>query len=200
MEYVGPRVSTELIPPPISLPLSLPVLFPRMARAVEPIAVQLNRESIGRPAAVHSVTAGWAVGFRQRQTPTAQQVEEGGLEPAQRYPDLAVEDPPKSARTRTGWESRQDRLHLRRLGAVENLSFMTSACQDGLREGPGEIDKCSRHGRHRNSTAPRPVFGVVGASSPDPDTRDAPFTWRQDLRPWRVALDQAPHMGGGPGA
>ena len=55
-------VAAKVISTRPSLPLAMTVLLPRVARVVEPVAVELDRQSVLGPAAVDSVAPGRAVG------------------------------------------------------------------------------------------------------------------------------------------
>ena len=98
LEHVGPGVAPELVASASRLSLPLAVPLPRVARVVEAVGVELDREHLLRPAAVDVVGAGRPVGLRQREACLAQQLEEAGLELRERDRLVAGHDPLRAFR------------------------------------------------------------------------------------------------------
>src|SRR6185369_12590994 len=67
VEHVAPGVAAELVASRMGFTFSLAVLLPGVSGVVVRVAVELDREVVLRPAAVHPAAARRTVRLRQRQ-------------------------------------------------------------------------------------------------------------------------------------
>jgi len=74
------------------LALATSVLLPGVAGVVVSVAVELDRQSVRRPAAVDAPPTGGAVRFREGKARGTEAGEEAGLEPAEDDVDVAPQD------------------------------------------------------------------------------------------------------------
>ena len=65
LDHVAVGVAAEVIPTRAGLALAAPILLPGVARVVEAVAVELDREPLLGPAAVDSAATRRAVGDRK---------------------------------------------------------------------------------------------------------------------------------------
>src|SRR5918992_2846776 len=76
LEHVVVGVAAELVPPRPGFPFALAVLLPGVAGAVVAVAVELDGEVVGGPAAVDPLGSRGLVGFRERQVGFGEQLQE----------------------------------------------------------------------------------------------------------------------------
>lgn len=92
--------AAELVASGPGLALATAVELPRVARGVVAVAVELDGEAMGGPAAVDASAVGATIGFRQREAGLTQDGEESALEGRQGDVRVAVEDAAKVLRAR----------------------------------------------------------------------------------------------------
>src|SRR5215218_4262535 len=92
LEDVAPGVAAELVAAGVGLALAAPVLLPGIAGVVVGVAVELDREPVRRPAAVHPPAPGGAVGLGEREAGVAKKLQEPLLEPAQAHLRITAHD------------------------------------------------------------------------------------------------------------
>src|SRR4051794_21639206 len=83
LEDVAPRVAAIRVLSCVRLPLALVALLPRVARVVELVAVELDGDSVVRPAAVDSPAAHHLVCDGQRKVVSLEEPQEAALELAE---------------------------------------------------------------------------------------------------------------------
>ena len=91
----------------MSFPFSQPILFPGMTRVVIPVAVELDRELVIRPAAVDAALPGHPVRYRKEQSGFLETTYESRLEPAECDSHFTVKHSPKLA---SAWHLKQLRM------------------------------------------------------------------------------------------
>lgn len=94
LEDIAIGVTAELIAAGVCFSLATAILLPGVARLVVAIAVELDRQSLLRPAAVHPSPAGGTIRLRQHEAGLSQELQEALLQLAQGYANLASHHPP----------------------------------------------------------------------------------------------------------
>jgi hypothetical protein len=84
--------AAELVAAGPGLPFPVPVELPRVAGGVVAVAVELDGEAMGGPAAVDAAAVGRAIRFGEAQAHLAQEGEEAALEGREGDADIAMED------------------------------------------------------------------------------------------------------------
>ena len=113
----------------VGLAFAVAVVLPGVAGAVVAVAVELDGQAVGRPAAVDAVAAGGLVGLGERQAVGAQQGEEASFERAEGDVDVAPDDPAQGARSAGPRPSGQRGLDLGRGGVVADAGLVEGAGQ-----------------------------------------------------------------------
>ena len=129
LAHVAICVAAELVATGARLALALAVLLPSVPRAVVAVAIELDREPVLGPAAIHPVAAGHLVRHRQRKIVATEQVKEGTLEAALREADVAVQDAAQTSGARGIATPREGCLYMPGGRAVPDSGLMTGSGQ-----------------------------------------------------------------------
>ena len=97
LEDVVVGVATELVASGIGLALAAAVLLPGVTRLVVAVAVELDRQPVLGPAAVHASCPGRAVRLREHEPGVAQSRQKPRFELAERDANLSMQDLPELA-------------------------------------------------------------------------------------------------------
>jgi hypothetical protein len=158
-----------------------------VAGIVEAVAVDLHRQPMLGPAAVHPLGAGGAVGDRERKLGLLEPLEERLLELGERDVDVAVED--CSEVGGAGMLAR-DRLDVGGRRPVSHPGLVRGPSQVIEGEVGGEVDEGLRDGGDRDAAPERGHH----LRAPDPETHHPPLGWRRDLGRRRRAPDEPKQM------
>jgi hypothetical protein len=161
------------------------------------VAVDLDGEALGGPAAVDPPSAGGAVGLGQRELGGFEPRQEPSLERAERDVDVAAENAAQGRRARAQRSPLEHRVDLRGRRSVEDSRLVASAreCIDG--QHGREVDKRTRDGGRGDVVDLGDVARVKGSTAPSEDALDAPFGARRHLGRGWAALDEAAEVARG---
>jgi hypothetical protein len=163
---------------------------------VEPVAVELDREPVLRPAQVHAAAARRPVRDRSGQARAAQHLERASLQPAEADRDIAGDDRPELPRAAAIRTPFQDPSDIRGSGPVSHAGLVTSAGELVRRQLRCQIDEGPGHGRDSNAAPGRGVKSIEVTAPMGAHSFNASFARAYDLRWWSVALHESPQVRG----
>jgi hypothetical protein len=180
---VAPGVAAELITARPRLTLALAVPLPGVTGVVVAEAVQLDRETMGRPAAVDVSAVHAPVHPGLGKAGGSEALEKTSFEPTQGHWDVSPEDAPEFAGAGPIVATTQDPLELCGGGAVPDLGLVDGTSQLVLLEIGGEVDEGALDGSDRNPAPAGRVGQLSPANAMADNPADPPLRGGQNFRP-----------------
>src|SRR4051794_124733 len=144
---IVPGVAAKLVAAGVRLALAPAVLLPGVPGAVKAVAVELDRQLVGSPAAVDQATACQAIGFWQWQARFSHQLQELMLELAEREAGLAADQLAQLSRPSGVGAPPERILDVAWSRAVLDVGFMNGPSELTGVNNRGQVDESPSGGR-----------------------------------------------------
>jgi hypothetical protein len=158
------------------------------------VAVELDRETLRRPAAIDPPPANQPISLREQEPRLAQAREKAGLQLAQGDGRVTTKDLAQRSCARAVWSAREHSFDGGWRRAMTDASFVARACQVIGRQHRRQIHERARYRRDWNAAPSRYVPSIEATRAPRRDALDPPLGKRRHLRPGSGTLDDPEQM------
>jgi len=182
----------------MGLALAAAILLPGVARVVEAVGVELDREAMSGPAAIDVEGAGGAVGLGwERQACFAQALQEVGLQAREGDWDAAVQDEAERRCAGGIVAAGKNCLHLRWLDSMAACRLMAEKRQGIHREGAGALHQGGGDRRAGDGAVGDHVAWIDLSDPVGADASELPLGRGCDAGRWRIGFEDGEVEGGG---